>query len=55
MLMSQHTLTEDEASDLLRAASQHGKRTLREVALDVIDTGRLDAVLVPAATWAGQP
>lgn len=42
VLMAQHKLTRDQAFDLLRIASQNTNRKLRDVALDVIDTGTVD-------------
>ncbi len=42
ILMSRHRITRQEAFDLLRMASQHSQRKLRDVALDVVDTGMLD-------------
>ena len=41
VLMHQHRLTEVEAFDVLRAASQDSNRKLADIALDVIDTGTL--------------
>ena len=46
ILMSLHKITEPQAFDLLRAASQHSHRKLRDLALDVIDTGWLDPALI---------
>jgi hypothetical protein len=48
VLMAQHKLTQDQAFNLLRIASQNTNRKLHEVALDVIDTGALD-VVAPAS------
>ncbi|TQM61975.1 GAF and ANTAR domain-containing protein [Humibacillus xanthopallidus] len=42
VLMSEQKITRDQAFDLLRIASQNTNRKLREVALDVIETGALD-------------
>ena len=42
VLMSRHRLTQSQAFDLLRMASQHSHRKLREVAADVVQTGMLD-------------
>ncbi|GAA2019147.1 hypothetical protein GCM10009740_04030 [Terrabacter terrae] len=42
VLMALHRLTAEQAFDLLRIASQNSNRKLREVALDVIDTGMVD-------------
>ena len=41
ILMGTKLVTKEQAFDLLRIASQHTHRKLREVALDVIDTGAL--------------
>jgi len=42
ILMSVQLITQDEAFDVLRRASQHGHRKLRDVAVDVIFTGALE-------------
>lgn len=42
VLMSRHRLTQSQAFDMLRMASQHTHRKLREVATDVVETGMLD-------------
>jgi ANTAR domain/GAF domain len=42
VLMSRHQLTQSQAFDLLRMASQHTHRKLREIASDVVETGMLD-------------
>lgn len=42
VLMSRHRLTQSQAFDLLRMASQHSHRKLREIAADVVETGMLD-------------
>ncbi|HEU5270290.1 MAG TPA: GAF and ANTAR domain-containing protein [Jatrophihabitans sp.] len=42
VLMSRHRLTQSQAFDLLRMASQHSHRKLREIASDVVQTGMLD-------------
>ena len=42
VLMTTYKVTEDQAFDLLRIASQHSHRKLADVALDVCDTGMLD-------------
>jgi ANTAR domain-containing protein/GAF domain-containing protein len=42
ILMQQHRLTEDQAFDLLRIASQHGHRKLSAIAADVVQTGALN-------------
>lgn len=41
ILMATRKLTEDDAFDLLRAASQNQNRKLREIADDVVLTGTL--------------
>jgi len=41
VLMHQHRLTQVEAFDVLRAASQDSNRKLADIALEVIDTGTL--------------
>ncbi len=42
VLMSRHRLTQSQAFDMLRMASQHTHRKLREIATDVVETGMLD-------------
>jgi len=42
ILMAQHMVTQDQAFDLLRIASQNTNRKLAEVARDVTETGALD-------------
>jgi AmiR/NasT family two-component response regulator len=42
ILMASRKVTDDQAFDLLRAASQHTHRKLRDVAEDVIRTGELE-------------
>jgi hypothetical protein len=42
VLMAQHKLTREQSFNLLRIASQNTNRKLRDVALDVIDTGAID-------------
>jgi len=42
VLMSRHGLTQDQAFALLRTASQHSHRKLRDIASDVVHTGLLD-------------
>jgi len=42
IVMSQQLVTREQAFDLLRMASQHKHRKLRDVAADVAETGRLD-------------
>jgi hypothetical protein len=41
VLMSRHTVTQQQAFDLLRMSSQRSHRKLREVAADVVETGEL--------------
>jgi GAF domain-containing protein len=41
ILMREHRINEDQAFNLVRNVSQTGNRKLREIADDVIDTGRL--------------
>jgi GAF domain-containing protein len=43
VLMTSYRVTDQEAFDLLRTASQHGHRKLRELAADVVLTGQLPA------------
>src|SRR3954469_20354936 len=42
VLMATHKVTDDQAFDLLRIASQHSNRKLADIASDVIDTGVLE-------------
>jgi hypothetical protein len=42
ILMSTHKITSEAAFDLLRAASQHTHRKLRDIAVDVRQTGTLE-------------
>jgi hypothetical protein len=42
VLIAQHKVTREQAFDLLRIASQNTNRKIRDVALDVIDTGAID-------------
>jgi GAF domain-containing protein len=42
VLMSRHRITQSQAFDLLRMASQHSHRKLREIAAEVVETGMLD-------------
>ena len=41
VLMHQHRLTQDQAFDVLRAASQDSNRKLADIAVDVVETGTL--------------
>ncbi|HTZ45438.1 MAG TPA: GAF and ANTAR domain-containing protein [Jatrophihabitans sp.] len=50
VLMSRHRLTSSQAFDLLRMASQHTHRKLRDIASEVVEIGMLD---FPAAPPAG--
>lgn len=47
ILMARYQVTDEQAFDLLRRASQHLHRKLRDIAEDVIYTGALDSL--PAA------
>lgn len=47
ILMATHRVTENQAFDLLRIASQNTNRKLREVAAEVIETGALDVLSPP--------
>ncbi|HEV2886560.1 MAG TPA: GAF and ANTAR domain-containing protein [Jatrophihabitans sp.] len=47
VLMATHKITRQQAFDLLRIASQHSHRKLREIALDVVETGVLDYPATP--------
>ena len=47
ILMATHRLTENQAFDLLRIASQNTNRKLREIAAEVVETGTLDVVSPP--------
>jgi hypothetical protein len=42
VLMSTYKVTEDQAFDLLRIASQHSHRKIHDIARDVINTGALE-------------
>ena len=48
VLMNQYKITQNEAFDLLRMASQHGHRKLVDVALDVTETGTLELPPLPS-------
>jgi hypothetical protein len=50
VLMMKHKLTRQQAFDLLRVASQHSNRKLRDIAVEVADTGALD---LPATSHRG--
>jgi AmiR/NasT family two-component response regulator len=45
ILMARHQVTDDQAFDLLRIASQNSNRKLADIARDVCDTGALDVCL----------
>jgi transcriptional regulator with GAF, ATPase, and Fis domain len=47
VLMNQYKITQAQAFDLLRMASQHGHRKLVEVAMDVTETGILELPPLP--------
>ena len=47
ILMATHKVTENQAFDLLRIASMNTNRKLREIAVDVVQTGTLDVVSPP--------
>ncbi len=54
VLMNQYKITQVQAFDLLRMASQHGHRKLVDVALDVTETGVLELPPLPGRA-AGRP
>ena len=41
ILMATHKITEQQAFDALRLASQHSHRKLHDIAFEVVDTGQL--------------
>jgi hypothetical protein len=45
ILMARHQVTDHQAFDLLRIASQNSNRKLADIARDVVDTGALDVPL----------
>jgi hypothetical protein len=47
VLMNQYKITQPQAFDLLRMASQHGHRKLVDVAMDVTETGTLELPPLP--------
>lgn len=47
VLMNQYKITQAQAFDLLRMASQHGHRKLADVAVDVTETGTLELPPLP--------
>jgi hypothetical protein len=53
VLMASHKVTREQAFDLLRIASQHTNRRLRDIALDVADTGTLE--VAPPGPGQGRP
>ena len=48
VLMSRHRLTQSQAFDMLRMASQHTHRKVREIASEVVETGMLDFPIATA-------
>jgi hypothetical protein len=42
ILMANHKLTEQQAFDALRIASQHSHKKLHDIAFDVVETGHLE-------------
>lgn len=52
VLMNQYKITQSQAFDLLRMASQHGHRKLADVALDVTETGALELPPLPSRAGA---
>ncbi|HEX8080438.1 MAG TPA: GAF and ANTAR domain-containing protein [Jatrophihabitans sp.] len=52
VLMNQYKVTQSQAFDLLRMASQHGHRKLADVALDVTETGVLELPPLPSRAGA---
>lgn len=54
ILMSLHKLTEEQAFDLLRQASRYAHRKIRDLAVEVVETGWLEPALLELAT-TGQP
>jgi len=55
VLMTSHRVTEQQAFDLLRKASQHAHLKLRDVAAEVVLTGQLPAHARPAASEGPTP
>jgi hypothetical protein len=53
VLMNQYKITQNEAFDLLRMASQHGHRKLVDVAMDVTETGILELPPLPSRASVG--
>jgi AmiR/NasT family two-component response regulator len=50
VLMNHYKITQEQAFDLLRMASQHGHRKLVEVAREVTETGTLELPPLPDRT-----
>lgn len=50
VLMSTHKITRDEAFGLLRVASQNSNRKLRDVAVEVAETGVLEPLTMDASS-----
>ena len=48
ILMARHLVTQEQAFDLLRVVSQRTHRKIADIAVDVVDTGTLDAAGVAA-------
>jgi GAF domain-containing protein len=55
VLMNQYKITQEQAFDLLRMASQHGHRKLVEVARDVTETGTLELPPLPSRSRVRPP
>ena len=53
VVMTIHRVTAEAAFDLLRLASQHTHRKLRDIAADVLYTGAIEAPGVPRVSAAG--
>jgi ANTAR domain len=53
VLMATHHITDDQAFALLRTASQHHHRKVRDIADEVVLTGELPTVVAPAPTADG--
>ena len=53
--MGLHKITQAQAFDLLRAVSQHSNRKLRDIALDVVETGWLNPALVKRTDTQTRP
>lgn len=55
ILMARHSLTQQQAFDAMREQSQHSHRKLRDVAEEVLFTGRLAGRSTPPSTPAMAP